>query len=106
MTSSMEARTMADSQYWNPKTETMPQDDLRRLKLLKLRRLCEWAHAHSDFHRRKFEAAGFRPSQLESLDDIRRIPFMTREEWMDAETEKPLFGDLLTTDPTTPSAIT
>jgi phenylacetate-CoA ligase len=89
---------MPDSPYWNPKTETMPQDDLRRLKLLKLRRLCEWADAHSDFHRRKFEAAGFRPSQLQSLDDIRRIPFTTREEWMDAETEKPMFGDLLTTD--------
>jgi phenylacetate-CoA ligase len=88
---------MTDSPYWNPKTETMPQDDLRRLKLLKLRRLCEWANAHSDFHRRKFATAGFRPEQLESLDDIRRIPFTTREEWMDAETEKPMFGDLLTT---------
>jgi phenylacetate-CoA ligase len=90
---------MADSPYWNPKTETMPQDDLRRLKLLKLRRLCEWADARSAFHRRKFAAAGFRPEQLQTFDDVRRIPFTTREEWMEAETEKPLFGDLLTTDP-------
>src|SRR5262245_31568394 len=92
------ARAMADSPYWNPKTETMPQDQLRSLKLLKLRRLCEWADARSDFHKRKFKAAGFRPAQLESFDDIRRIPFTTREEWMEAETETPMFGNLLTAD--------
>ncbi len=98
MTSPAGARMMTDSPYWNPKTETMPQDDLRRLKLLKLQRVCEWANARSDFHRRKFESAGFRPEQLKTFDDVRRIPFTTREEWMDSETEKPLFGDLLTTD--------
>ncbi|MCH8113249.1 MAG: phenylacetate--CoA ligase family protein, partial [Proteobacteria bacterium] len=52
----------------------------------------------SAFHRRKFKEAGFEPSQLETLDDIRRIPFTTREEWMDNQAEHPLFGDLITAD--------
>ena len=90
---------MAHSEFWNPKNETLPREELRALQLLKLRRLCEWAYANSPFHQRKFDAAGFKPEQLKNLDDIRRIPFMTREEWMESLIEKPMFGDLLATDP-------
>jgi phenylacetate-CoA ligase len=85
-----------DSPYWNPKNEKMPREQLKALQLLKLRRMCEWAGAESDFHRRKFEKAKFEAAQLRSLDDLRRIPVMTRAEWMDCQAEKPLFGDLVT----------
>ncbi|MBI4280180.1 MAG: phenylacetate--CoA ligase family protein [Armatimonadetes bacterium] len=89
---------MADARYWNPKAETMPREDLRRLQLLKLRRLCEWAYGRSPYHRRTFDAARFHPEQLHSLDDLRRLPFMTREEWMDSQVKTPMFGDLPATD--------
>jgi phenylacetate-CoA ligase len=87
------------AEYWNPKNETLGKDDLRALQLHKLRTLCEWAYARSPFHKRKFDAAGFRPEQLRTLDDRRRIPFTTREEWMASEVEVPMFGDLVATDP-------
>jgi phenylacetate-CoA ligase len=80
--------------YWNPKNETLPREDLRRLQHLKLTRLCEWAYAKSAFHRSRWQRAGFHPDQLKSLDDLARIPFMTREEWMDAQMEAPPFGSL------------
>lgn len=85
---------MAYSEYWNPKNETLPKDQLRALQLKKLQRLTEWAYVQSPFHRRKFDAAGFKPEQLKTLDDIRRIPFMTREEWMESQMAHPMFGDL------------
>jgi phenylacetate-CoA ligase len=90
---------MAYSEFWNPKNETLPREELQSLQLLKLRRMCEWAYANSPFHQRKFDVAGFKPEQLKTLNDIRRIPFMTREEWMESLIEKPMFGDLLATDP-------
>ena len=89
---------MAHPEYWNPKNETLPRDQLRTLQLFKLRRLCEWAWARSAFHRRLWEKGRFHPDQIKTLDDIRRIPFMTREDWMDAQIEKPAFGDLTTVD--------
>ncbi len=89
---------MPYSEYWNPKTEKMPREELQALQLHKLRRMCEWAYASTPFHKRKFDAAGFKADQLKTLDDIRRIPFMTREEWMESLIEKPMFGDLLATD--------
>src|SRR5258708_39344541 len=88
---------MAYSEYWNPKNETMPREQLAALQLAKLRRICDWAYAKSPFHRRRWEAARFSPEQLTSLDDLRRIPFMTREEWMESIGTQPLFGDLPTT---------
>jgi phenylacetate-CoA ligase len=91
---------MAYSEYWNPKNETLPREELQRLQLHKLRRLCEWANARSPFHARRFAQAGFHPDQLKTLDDIRRIPMMTREEWMESEQQLPLFGDLPATDQT------
>ena len=87
------------SEYWNPKNETMPREELRALQHVKLKRLCEWAYAKCEFHRRRWEAAGFHPDQLRTLDDLRRIPFMTRAEWMDAQAEAPPFGPLLAVPP-------
>ena len=45
---------MAYSEFWNPKNETLPRDQLQALQLLKLCRLCEWAYANTAFHKRRF----------------------------------------------------
>lgn len=89
---------MAYSEYWNPKNETMPREQIEQLQLHKLKKHAEWAYNTSPFHKRQFDKAGFKPEQIKSLDDIRRMPFMTREEWMASLEEKPIFGDMLSTD--------
>lgn len=85
---------MSTSPFWNPKTETLPREQLRALQLAKLRRVAEWANARSPFYQRSFAAAGFSPEQLKSWDDIERIPFLTREEWMDSQSAHPPYGEL------------
>ncbi|GAA1701275.1 phenylacetate--CoA ligase [Microbacterium sediminicola] len=85
---------MHTSPYWNPKTETLPREELRALQLAKLRRITEWASARSPFYQRTFAAAGFAPDQLKAWDDIQRIPFLTREEWMESQTAHPPYGEL------------
>jgi phenylacetate-CoA ligase len=85
---------MVVSPFWNPKTETMPRDALRNLQLAKLRRVSEWAQARSPFYRRTFAAAGFTPDQLRTWSDIARIPFLTREEWMESQSAHPPYGEL------------
>jgi len=84
------------SPYWNEKHETLQKDQLRALQTIKLRRLVEHAWHCSPFHRRLYERAGVTPDQLRGFDDIRRLPFMTREDWLGNQAEKPLFGDLIT----------
>ena len=83
------------SPYWNPKIETLPREDLRRLQAQKLRATAERAYERSPFHRRMFDQAKVKPSRLRTIDDLRRLPFTTREAWMAAQAEHPLFGDLM-----------
>ena len=85
---------MAETPYWNPKTETLDRKSLDGLQLAKLRRLAGWAAARSPHYRESFRAAGFEPAQLESLDDLRRIPFLTREQWMKSQAADAPFGRL------------
>lgn len=89
---------MPYSEYWNPKTETMPREELQQLQLLKLQRMAAYAYETSPFHKRNFDEAGVKPEQIKTLDDLRRLPYMTREDWMASLEAKPLFGELPSTD--------
>ncbi|MFF7182950.1 phenylacetate--CoA ligase family protein [Streptomyces sp. NPDC008121] len=90
----------ARSEYWNPKTETLPRDELSALQLSRLRILCAWAAQRSPFYAKSFLAAGFCPSQLRSKADVQRIPLLSRQDWMRAQDRQPPYGDLLTCDVT------
>jgi phenylacetate-CoA ligase len=87
------------SPFWNPKIETLPKAELRALQAHKLQRLVARAWQESPFHRRLWERAGVTPDRIGTLDDLQRLPFMTREDWMANQAEKPLFGDLITRPP-------
>jgi phenylacetate-CoA ligase len=85
-----------ESPYWNPKTETLGRESLDALQLAKLRHQCEWAAARSPWYRRRFVAEGFDPSQLRRLDDLRRLPLLTRDEWMSSQASVPPYGEIPT----------
>lgn len=86
---------MAESPYWNPRHETMPREELEALQVRKLRSLLSWAGARVPFHAKRFAEAGVTPDAVETLDDLRRLPFMTRDEWMEGQLEHPPFGPIL-----------
>jgi phenylacetate-CoA ligase len=86
---------MAPSPYWNPRHETMPREELDALQVHKLKRLVAWSEAHVPWHAKRLQDAGVSADSIESLDDLRRIPFMTRDEWMDGQVEHPPYGPFL-----------
>jgi phenylacetate-CoA ligase len=80
------------SEYWNPKVETLERSQLDALQLAKLRYQVGWAMDRSPWYRRAL--AGVDPAQLRSHDDLRRLPMLTREEWMTSQAECPPYGEL------------
>jgi phenylacetate-CoA ligase len=78
-----------DTPYWNPRHETMPRDGITALQLDKLRHLIEWADARVPWQSKRLRDAGVTADQVKSLDDLRRIPFMTRDQWMQGQAEDP-----------------
>jgi phenylacetate-CoA ligase len=85
---------MSESPYWNPKTETLPRADLQRLQGMRLRRAVERAYAESAFHKRLLDEAGVKPDRIRGLEDLRRIPFTTRDAWMESQARRPPFGEM------------
>jgi phenylacetate-CoA ligase len=83
---------MEDSPYWNPRHETMPRDGIEALQVRKLRSLVEWADSQVPWQSKRLRDAGVTADQISSLDDLRRIPLMTRDEWMQGQLEDPPFG--------------
>jgi phenylacetate-CoA ligase len=86
---------VATTPYWNPRHETMPRREIEALQVAKLKRLVAWADANVPFHSKRLRDAGVTADAIRSLDDLRRIPFLTRDEWMNGQLEQPPFGTLL-----------
>jgi len=86
--------------YWNPRTETMPRDELAALQLSKLKVQLEHAHAGSRFWRERMDAAGIVPGRIASLEEYSaRFPILKRDEITAAEATAPPYGSLPSVDP-------
>jgi phenylacetate-CoA ligase len=67
-------------QYRSPDIEKMPQEDLVKLQLEKLKAAIGWA-LRTPFYRERLPAVGIKsPDDIKSLADITRIPFTTKED--------------------------
>ena len=84
----------AVSEYWNPKVETLGRSQLEALQVAKLRRQVAWAKERSPWYRRAL--AGVDPAGLSSFADLRGLPMLTREDWMNSQFEHPPYGELPT----------
>jgi phenylacetate-CoA ligase len=63
--------------------ETASLDELRALQLQRLQWSLGHAYKNVPHYRGKFDAAGVRPEQLRSLDDLARFPFTTKADLRD-----------------------
>lgn len=86
---------VADRPFWNPRHETLARERLAVLQLEKLRERVGWAESRVPWYRERLRAAGVTAESLGRLEDVRRLPFLTREEWMAQQLESPLFGRML-----------
>ena len=83
------------SRYLEPRLERASRADMSRLQLRRLREQVAHAARRSPFYRRKLRAARVDPAKLRTLDDLRRLPFTTKDELKDNQREHPPWGDVL-----------
>jgi len=68
---------------FNKEIETMPVKKMKELQLERLKWSVNHAYSNVPFYKKKFDKAGFHPDQLKSLDDMKRIPFLTKQDMRD-----------------------
>ena len=71
-----------DGEYWQPELETMPREQLQQLQVKKLKKSIEIA-LQSPFYKKRLGDAGITADSINSLDDLRKIPFTTKQDLRD-----------------------
>lgn len=72
-----------NEEYWQPEIETMPRKELEQLQLKKLRQTIRIA-MNSPMYKKRFEEYNITPDSIKTLDDIRKIPFTTKQDLRDS----------------------
>ena len=66
-----------NSNYWEEDIETMPREELRKLQVRRLKKTIGIA-AHSPYYQKVFQEHGITPDTIQTVEDIRKIPFTTK----------------------------
>ena len=68
---------------FQPEAETMNRRELRDLQNERLGILINHAYANVRFYRKQFDAVGLNPDDIKTLEDLKKIPFTSREDLVD-----------------------
>jgi len=69
--------------YWNTRYETMAREELGQLQLERLQVTVERAYYNVPHYRRAMQQAGVEPGDIRSLEDLKKLPFTTKQDLRD-----------------------
>ena len=72
------------SNYYQPEIETMPYEQLRELQNKKLLEQVRHVWDNVPYYRAKMEAKGVTPDDIQSIDDLHKLPFLSKADLRDA----------------------
>ncbi|MBR3548263.1 MAG: phenylacetate--CoA ligase [Bacteroidaceae bacterium] len=70
------------SPYFNPEQETLTREGIEALQLERLQATVKHS-MNSPFYKQRFEEMGLKPEDIKSLDDVRKLPFTTKQDLRD-----------------------
>ena len=70
--------------YYQPEIETMPYEELRQLQNEKLLQQVRHVWDNVPYYRAKMEAKGVTPEDIRSIDDLHKLPFLSKADLRDA----------------------
>ena len=73
---------MADSKFFNPEYEALSRKEIEELQLERLQATVRHC-MNSKFYSERFKAAGLKPEDIRTLDDLKKIPFTTKQDLRD-----------------------
>ena len=74
--------------FWNPRIETMPYEELKQLQYHELKQLVNNLYSFNKFYHDRMREANVSPLDHNCLDDIRKLPFMYKQDLRDNYPDK------------------
>lgn len=65
---------------WNESIERASRSEIESIQLERLKATVERCYSSVEHYRKKLDAAGIKPADIKTLDDIRKIPFTVKDE--------------------------
>lgn len=69
---------------WNKTAECMSREDKKELQLELFKQVVKRAYDKVPFYKKKFDESGFHPDDLQTLDDVCKVPFTTKDDLREA----------------------
>ncbi|MDR1821765.1 MAG: AMP-binding protein [Oscillospiraceae bacterium] len=88
------ARHTPNGKYWRKELETQPREKLEEYQLAALREELAFAYENSPHYHRSFDAAGVKPSDLKTLKDLAKFPFIDKKTQRDTQGVGSFLGEL------------
>lgn len=80
------------SEFHNRAIETMGPGELQSLQEEKLRKQIQYVYEKSKFYQRKFKEVGLVPGDIRSVQDLKKVPFTTKDELRESQGKDPPLG--------------
>ena len=65
------------------KEETLPREEIEKIQLERLKETVARVYANVEPYRKKMDEAGVKPEDIKSLDDLKKLPFVTKQDMRD-----------------------
>lgn len=69
--------------YWNEKHECIPREELEELQLQRLKETVERCYFNVPHYRKVMQELQLEPEDIQSLDDLKKLPFTTKQDLRD-----------------------
>lgn len=69
--------------YFNPEIETMPVEQLKKLQSERLVEQVKHVYANVPFYKEKMDAMGVKPEDINGVEDLHKLPFITKDDLRD-----------------------
>lgn len=70
--------------YYQPEIETMPVEELKKLQSERLVKQVKHVWDNVPYYRKKMEAKGVTPEDIHGIEDLYKLPFVTKDDLRDA----------------------
>ncbi len=88
-----------DTLYWEEELETANRRDLEERQLSLFKHQMQYVYDNSIMYRKKFDRAGIKPADIQSLEDILRVPFTEKDDLRESQERHPPWGDFVCIPP-------
>ena len=70
--------------YYQPEIETMPHEQLRALQNERFLKQVQHVWDNVPYYRKKMEEKGITPADIQSIDDLHKLPFLCKDDLREA----------------------